>query len=245
MRTKGPCAHKPFPYSVQRPQRYLPSKLFLRRTLDRRNMAEAVNFLIENEVSEAQLYERAAVFTTHEIQDIFKKRSRFEYLLRRRRVDASCYTNYIKFEQNLIELLRLREVLMSSLSLFSFGCFFQHDDLISKESTIAQAHRGHGSALVRAVCHSFISKVVVLYRRALRETKGNVGLWLRFATFCHQHGNRRLLSRVITQALQMNPSCAGLWAFAAFWEYTSQVPQRTDFSSYPSSWKAIIQALKT
>mmetsp|Transcript_13677 Transcript_13677/g.53972 ORF Transcript_13677/g.53972 Transcript_13677/m.53972 type:complete len:318 (-) Transcript_13677:1658-2611(-) len=156
-------------------------------------MAEAVNFLIENEVSEAQLYERAAVFTTHEIQDIFKKRSRFEYLLRRRRVDASCYTNYIKFEQNLIELLRLRE-----------------------------AHRGHGSALVRAVCHSFISKVVVLYRRALRETKGNVGLWLRFATFCHQHGNRRLLSRVITQALQMNPSCAGLWAFAAFWEYTSQ-----------------------
>lgn len=97
---------------------------------------------------------------------------------------------------------------------------------------------------MHAVCHSFISKVVVLYQRALRETKGNVGLWLRFATFCYQHGNRRLLSRVITQALQMNPSCAGLWAFAAFWEYTSQVPQRTDFSSYPSSWKAIIQALK-
>ena len=122
--------------------------------------------------------------------------------------------------------------------------FLKHDELIVKESTIAQAHRGHGSALVRAVCHSFISKVVVLYQRALRETKGNVGLWLRFATFCYQHGNRRLLSRVITQALQMNPSCAGLWAFAAFWEYTSQVPQRTDFSSYPSSWKAIIQALK-
>mmetsp|Transcript_7707 Transcript_7707/g.34928 ORF Transcript_7707/g.34928 Transcript_7707/m.34928 type:complete len:234 (+) Transcript_7707:271-972(+) len=138
-------------------------------------MADAVNFLIESGVSEAELYERAAIFTTREIQCVFRKRSRFEYLLRRRRIDISCYTNYIKFEINLIELLSLRK-----------------------------GHQEHNSALVHSVYRSLI------------------GMWLRFATFCYIHGNRRLLSEVITQAIQMNPSCAGLWAFAAFWEYRSQ-----------------------
>mmetsp|Transcript_7711 Transcript_7711/g.34942 ORF Transcript_7711/g.34942 Transcript_7711/m.34942 type:complete len:290 (+) Transcript_7711:271-1140(+) len=156
-------------------------------------MADAVNFLIESGVSEAELYERAAIFTTREIQCVFRKRSRFEYLLRRRRIDISCYTNYIKFEINLIELLSLRK-----------------------------GHQEHNSALVHSVYRSLIGKVVVLYQRALRESKGSVGMWLRFATFCYIHGNRRLLSEVITQAIQMNPSCAGLWAFAAFWEYRSQ-----------------------
>jgi len=149
--------------------------------------------LIESGVSEAELYERAAIFTTREIQCVFRKRSRFEYLLRRRRIDISCYTNYIKFEINLIELLSLRK-----------------------------GHQEHNSALVHSVYRSLIGKVVVLYQRALRESKGSVGMWLRFATFCYIHGNRRLLSEVITQAIQMNPSCAGLWAFAAFWEYRSQ-----------------------
>jgi len=156
-------------------------------------MADAVNFLIESGVSEAELYERAAIFTTREIQCVFRKRSRFEYLLRRRRIDISCYTNYIKFEINLIEILSLRK-----------------------------GHQEHNSALVHSVYRSLIGKVVVLYQRALRESKGSVGMWLRFATFCYIHGNRRLLSEVITQAIQMNPSCAGLWAFAAFWEYRSQ-----------------------
>jgi len=156
-------------------------------------MADAVNLFIESGVSEAELYERAAIFTTREIQCVFRKRSRFEYLLRRRRIDISCYTNYIKFEINLIELLSLRK-----------------------------GHQEHNSALVHSVYRSLIGKVVVLYQRALRESKGSVGMWLRFATFCYIHGNRRLLSEVITQAIQMNPSCAGLWAFAAFWEYRSQ-----------------------
>lgn len=67
--------------------------------------------------------------------------------------------------------------------------------------------------------HAFIRKVHVLYQRVLRKYPGNVGLWLDFATFCFSHGNARLLSEVTSQGLRLNPSCAGLWCFAANWEY--------------------------
>lgn len=59
----------------------------------------------------------------------------------------------------------------------------------------------------------------MLYQRVLRKYPGNVGLWLDFATFCFSHGNARLLSEVTSQGLRLNPSCAGLWCFAANWEY--------------------------
>ena len=78
---------------------------------------------------------------------------------------------------------------------------------------------GSSSALANTVGHGFIRKVHVLYQRVLRKYPGNVGLWLDFATFCFSHGNARLLSEVTSQGLRLNPSCAGLWCFAANWEY--------------------------
>ena len=112
-------------------------------------MADAVNFLIESGVSEAELYERAAIFTTSEIQCVFRKRSRFEYILRRRRIDISCYTNYIKFEINLIELLSLRKVLvLFPPSRISPNVFYSQQRLIATNHC---AHRDIKSIIV----HSF------------------------------------------------------------------------------------------
>lgn len=82
---------------------------------------------------------------------------------------------------------------------------------------------GSDQSVYNTVAHSFIRKIHSLYQRALRKFRGNVGLWLEFTTFCYSHGNQRLLSEVISQALRLNPSCAGLWAFAASWEYKRKV----------------------
>lgn len=73
------------------------------------------------------------------------------------------------------------------------------------------------------VSHALIRKIHTLYQRMLRIYRGNVGLWLDFTTFCYSHGSQRLLSEVISQALQLNPTCAGLWSFAARWEYKRKV----------------------
>ena len=75
----------------------------------------------------------------------------------------------------------------------------------------------------KIVSHGFIRKILSLYQRVLRRYRGNVRLWLEFTTFCYSHGSRHLVSEVISQALQLNPTCAGLWSFAAHWEYKRKV----------------------
>ena len=153
-------------------------------------MADAVNLSLENTVREAEDLEKSGIFTVSEVKFIFQKRARFEYLLRRRRAPPGRYLSYIKFETEVYKLYRLR-----------------------KHPT------KHDTPLSNVVAHALIRKIHGLYQRALRKYRGNVGLWLQFTTFCYLHGNQRLLSEVIAQALQLNPACAGLWSFAAQWEY--------------------------
>ena len=65
--------------------------------------------------------------------------------------------------------------------------------------------------------------ILYLFQRALQQFRGNVGLWLEFATFSYSHASYRLLSEILSQALQFNPDCAGLWAFVAILEYRQRV----------------------
>lgn len=161
-------------------------------------MADAVNLSLENAVREAEELEKSGSFSRTEVRYIFQKRARFEYLLKRRRAPAARYLSYIKFETDLYKLHKLRQ----------------------PSSSLAA---GGNHAVYNAVAHGFIRKVHSLYQRALRKFRGSVGLWLEFCTFCYSHGNQRLLSEVLSQALRLNPSCAGLWAFAASWEYKRKV----------------------
>ena len=109
-------------------------------------------------------------------------------------------------------------------------CFLFHaQQERPSSSSAAVAAEGSSHSVYNTVAHSFIRKVHSLYQRALRKFRGNVGLWLEFTTFCYSHGNQRLLSEVISQALRLNPSCAGLWAFAASWEYKRKVRQKNLF----------------
>lgn len=94
---------------------------------------------------------------------------------------------------------------------------------IKFESDVLKLHKlrspASNNSRSNIVSHALIRKIHTLYQRMLRIYRGNVGLWLDFTTFCYSHGSQRLLSEVISQALQLNPTCAGLWSFAARWEY--------------------------
>mmetsp|Transcript_3035 Transcript_3035/g.6929 ORF Transcript_3035/g.6929 Transcript_3035/m.6929 type:complete len:461 (+) Transcript_3035:166-1548(+) len=156
-------------------------------------MADAVYLSLENAVREAEQLENSGSFTRAEVKYIFLKRARFEYLLRRRRAPAARFLTYIKFETDLYRLHRLRKVQLPG--------------------------NNNKNLLRNSVAHGLIRKVHSLFQRALGTFHGSVALWLEFTTFCHSHGNQRLLSEVISQALRLNPSCAGLWSFAASWEF--------------------------
>ena len=153
-------------------------------------MADAVYLSLEGAVRDAEELETSGSFSRAEVKYIFLKRARFEYLLRRHGAPKARFLSYIKFETDLYKLHRLR-----------------------KEQQTGNPN------LRNPVAHGFIRKIHSLYQRALGKFRGSVGLWLEFTTFCYSHGNQRLLSEVVSQALRLNPSCAGLWSFAATWEY--------------------------
>jgi hypothetical protein len=184
-------------------------------------MADTVNLSLENAVREAEELEKSGSFTRAEVKYIFQKRARFEYLLKRRRAPAARFLKYIKFETDLYKLHKLRKVLLPRASKVLLLIYFK-TQILSQE----QPSAGSNQAIYNAVAHGFIRKVHSLYQRALRKFRGSVGLWLEFTIFCYSHGNQRLLSEVISQALRLNPSCAGLWAFAASWEYKRKARQK-------------------
>ena len=82
-------------------------------------MADAVNLSLENVVREAEEFVKSGSFSDVEVKYIFQKRSRFEYMLRRREAPPARFLSYIKFETDLHKLHKLRKVWDSFPSQFS------------------------------------------------------------------------------------------------------------------------------
>ena len=185
-------------------------------------MADAVNLALENSVEEAEQLLKCSTFSTREVQmsgalgssTCFEGAGPRESIHERYSVrDGSAQAAHPA------QGTTRRRIDRSSRSDAFF--LFRRSDLNERllRASSQRARAGGSSALANAVGHAFIRKVHVLYQRVLRKYPGNVGLWLDFATFCFSHGNARLLSEVMSQGLRLNPSCAGLWCFAANWEY--------------------------
>uniref|UniRef100_A0A7R9T9Z0 U3 small nucleolar RNA-associated protein 6 N-terminal domain-containing protein n=1 Tax=Micromonas pusilla TaxID=38833 RepID=A0A7R9T9Z0_MICPS len=144
----------------------------------------------ENAIHNSDALEKSGAFSRLELTQIAQKRAHFEHAIRRRAL-VSRYVRYIKFEKDLHDLYSARMVEHSKRMRFCGG----------------------------EVSKGIIRIVYTLFQRALSKFRGNVGLWLELTTFCYTHGSQRLLSEVISHALQLNPSCSGLWSFASLWEY--------------------------
>lgn len=145
---------------------------------------------LEGAAFRAEELEAAKFFTTAEVRCMFRKRARFEYLLGRRGVPLAKYIQCIRFELGVINLLAIRKE--------------QQPPVEMNQCSITRGLN---------------RRVHLLYQRALRKFRGNVGIWLEFAAYCYANGNEALMSEVISHALQLNPTCAGLWSFSAFWEF--------------------------
>mmetsp|Transcript_9022 Transcript_9022/g.40863 ORF Transcript_9022/g.40863 Transcript_9022/m.40863 type:complete len:246 (+) Transcript_9022:95-832(+) len=161
-------------------------------------MADKANRLLEDRARQAEALQQSCAFSHAEIKQTLRARARYEYALKRRRSTAAIFGRYIKFEIDLYEICRMRQAAAEPL------------------------------ASTNVTTRGFMTRNILnLFQRALQKFRGNVGLWLEFATFSYSHASYRLLSEILSQALQFNPDCAGLWAFAATLEYR----QRGDISA--------------
>ncbi|CAG8636444.1 2637_t:CDS:10 [Acaulospora morrowiae] len=116
-------------------------------------MAETVQYYLEQMVPELEDLERKGLFTRSEIRAIVKKRTNFEYALKRRPAQKIDFLKYIEYEMNLDQLRKKRKDRLA----------------IRGKVTISDY------AITRRIYH--------IFDRAVIKFKGDVSLWLQYIEF--------------------------------------------------------------
>ncbi|KAJ2554007.1 U3 snoRNP protein [Coemansia sp. RSA 1878] len=162
-------------------------------------MAEVVQYHLEQMVGELEDLERRDLFTKPELKAIVKKRTKFEYALRRRRVKCIDYLRYIEYEINVDALRRQRK---------------QRKQQHSAKTTLSD--------------FSITQRIIAIFERAVVRHPEDVQLWLQFVEFIKSRrrmstgdadeeddGHSRLLSQVFARAISAHPYESQLWIKAA------------------------------
>ena len=123
-----------------------------------------------------------------------RRRTDFEYLLRRRQQSCADYNKYLSYELNLDDLLKVR------CNQASMGSSKEKKDQIRK----LQASN------VRHICY--------VYERSLRRFAGNIDLWNDYIYFLKTKGATNILNAVFGRALSLHPKNEDLWIQAAVFE---------------------------
>ncbi|KAJ1948234.1 U3 snoRNP protein, partial [Linderina pennispora] len=160
-------------------------------------MAETVQYHLEQMVPELEDLERKKIFTKVELKGIVKKRTNFEYALKKRGVGRVDFLRYIEYEINVDALRRKRKKRLG----------------VKGRTTISD--------------YSIEQRINGLFERALFRHSADVVLWLQYIEFVksrvdpnkEQTGNMRLLSKLFARAIQAHPYEVRLWIMAAAYEF--------------------------
>ncbi|ORX93777.1 hypothetical protein K493DRAFT_284390 [Basidiobolus meristosporus CBS 931.73] len=152
-------------------------------------MADTVQYHLENMIPELEDLEKKKIFNKEEIRSIVKKRTNFEYALKRRSPKKIDYLRYIEYELNLENLRKKRKARL---------------DIKGKPSVSDYAGP---------------RRVNFIFERALLKFKGDVPLWLQWVDFAKRNKMNKLLSKIFARAIQLHPAKPSLWIMAASWEF--------------------------
>ena len=141
-------------------------------------MADTVRYLLEQMLPELEDFEKRGLFSKQEIKQIVKKRTDFEYRLKRRAILKEDYLHAIEYEVQLENLRVSRK-----------------NALVKKLKAANQ--RWRSSLADRAITR----RIIFLYERALRKFKGDIRLWLQYAEACRIRGSSRQFQKVIIGGL--------------------------------------------
>ncbi|KAK9727368.1 U3 snoRNP protein [Basidiobolus ranarum] len=152
-------------------------------------MADTVQYHLENMIPELEDLEKKKIFSKEEIRSIVKKRTNFEYSLKRRSPKKIDYLRYIEYELNLENLRKKRKLRL---------------DIGGKPSVSDYAGP---------------RRINFIFERALVKFKGDVALWLQWVDFAKKNKMNKLLSKIFARAIQLHPAKPSLWILAASWEF--------------------------
>ncbi|KAJ2002073.1 U3 snoRNP protein [Coemansia thaxteri] len=160
-------------------------------------MAEVVQYHLEQMVGELEDLERRKLFTQPELRAIVKRRTKYEYGLRRRRVSRAAFLHYIEYEINVDALRRKRKHRLLSAS-----------DKTAKATTLSDFSIGR--------------RIVSIFERALARHPTDLALWLQYIEYTSAadrseegEASSRALSKIYAAAITKLPYEPRLWIMAA------------------------------
>ncbi|KAJ2857175.1 U3 snoRNP protein [Coemansia erecta] len=156
-------------------------------------MAEAVQYQLERMVPELEDLERQQLFTKPEIKAIIKKRTTFEYALKRRKAPLTSFLRYIEYEMN-VDALRIK-----------------------RKRRLGQLNDKHSVS-----DYSISQRIISIFERALVRHRKIVALWVQYIEFLSsrrsadtEQGYARALGRVYARGIMAHPFDEELWIGAA------------------------------
>jgi U3 small nucleolar RNA-associated protein 6 len=151
-------------------------------------MAESVQKFIESTIPELKDLQKRKIFSEIEIKAIVKKRTDFEYGVRRRCAKKVDFLRYIEYELSLNQLRLKRK---QRLQIHS------------------QAIKGGAASE-----YSMVRRVHHIFDRLSRKFPGDLGVWMEYLRFARRANSSQKLAKIFLRALQLHPRCPELWVLS-------------------------------
>ena len=140
-------------------------------------------------VPELQQFVEHDILSKGEVRALVKKRTDFEYRLRRRAAEKRDFERYIEYEMTFERLLKSRRERLG-------------------------VKKGKGTGKFSCVKH-----IHFIFDRAVKKFRGDIDLWLEWIAYAKSEMSSKVLSKIFARALQLHPRNAKLWVHAAAYEW--------------------------
>lgn len=154
-------------------------------------MSDKARFYLEQSVPELQDLEKKGLFTKKEVKMIMRRWTEFEHRIMSRGSTPDDYLYYVRFEKNLEKLRKLRYQRMRLV--------------IDTKKSISD--------------YSASKRIRFIFDRGVRKFPNSMELWAQYLKYAKKNGSVKVVYKVYTRLLQLQPRNVNVWLSAAKYEY--------------------------
>ncbi|VEU23923.1 DEKNAAC105243 [Brettanomyces naardenensis] len=156
-------------------------------------MSDRARYYLEKCVPELQDLERKKLFDKKEITMIMRRWTDFEHRITSRGSKPMDYLNYAQYEKNLEKLRKLR---------------------VKRFRSIADSKPSISD-------YSASKRIFFIFERGVRKFPKSMELWAAYLKYAKKNGSIKVVYKVYTKLLQLQPRNVNVWLSAAKYEYES------------------------
>lgn len=156
-------------------------------------MAEKIRYYLEQSVPELEDLQNKGLFEHHEVTMIMRRRTDFEHRIQGRGSSVRDFLKYGEFETNLEKLRKKRHTRMTK------------SNLIDPKPSISD--------------WAGPRRIFFIYQRGIKKYPSNLELWSEYLQFAKDNGAIKVVYKIYSQLLQLQPRNVDAWLSAAKYEF--------------------------